>query len=273
MSDLVTTFNHIFQAAVVATGNGTAMSVGGIAAVGVQVAGIVAGDVATFEGTLDDTNWVAVNSQNLNDGSVGTTATADGLYLAPVAGLNQLRCRISAWGGGGTITVVGKGVLNPAGVTLADVILAANSGVDIGDVTVNNAIGAGVYVRTGNNVPDATYIGDIKFGEALPANAGVDIGNTGYKGYTTAKSGQITVTTAGTAVVGTTEAGSLFCIKAHPDNTDAVWVGQDGANDVTNANGFPLNPGETIVLNMANLNQVYFDADVSGEKVCWIKLA
>ena len=87
------------------------------------------------------------------------------------------------------------------------------------------------------------------------------------------KSGQITVSAAGTAVVGTTEAGDMFAVKAHPDNTDAVWVGQDGAGDVTNANGFPLDPGETIVLNIANLNLVYFDADVSGEKVCWIKMA
>ena len=107
----------------------------------------------------------------------------------------------------------------------------------------------------------------------LAANAGVDIGDVGYKPYTTAKSGQITVTTAGTAVVGTTEAGNLFAIKAHPDNTDVIWVGNDGANDVAATNGFPLKPGETIVLNVSNLNKLYFDADVSGEKACWIKLA
>jgi hypothetical protein len=100
----------------------------------------------------------------------------------------------------------------------------------------------------------------------------VDIGDVGYKAYTTVKSGQITVTTAGTAVVGTTESGNLFAIKAHPDNTDVIWVGNDGADDVSSANGFPLEPGETIVLNVSNLNKLYFDADVSGEKVCWVKL-
>jgi len=85
--------------------------------------GFAGGNVipATFQGTQDDTNWVAIQAQNLNDGAVATTAAVDGLFLVPVAGLSQLRCRVSAWAGGGTITVTGKGVLNAPGVTLADI--------------------------------------------------------------------------------------------------------------------------------------------------------
>ena len=41
----------------------------------------------------------------------------------------------------------------------------------------------------------------------------------------TTRSGQITVTTAGTAVQGTDMPGFLFSLVAHPDNTDTVWVG------------------------------------------------
>ena len=63
-----------------------------------------------------------------------------------------------------------------------------------------------------------------------------------------ALSGQITVTTAGTAVQGSDVPGSIFALKAHPDNTDTAWVGEDGAGDVAAANGFPLNPGETVVV-------------------------
>ncbi len=86
----------------------------------------------------------------------------------------------------------------------------------------------------------------------------------------TACSGLITVATAGTAVQGpnVTNLGG-FWVKAHPNNTDTVWVGNDGAGDVANTNGFPLNPGEAILISVTNLNSLWFDADVSGEKLCW----
>lgn len=86
------------------------------------------------------------------------------------------------------------------------------------------------------------------------------------------RSGQITVSTAGTAVQGTDQQGSLFAIKAHPDNTDTVWLGNVSA-DVSSSNGFPLNPTDSaIIIEAANLNQLWFDADVSGEIVCWLAL-
>lgn len=87
-----------------------------------------------------------------------------------------------------------------------------------------------------------------------------------------ARAGQITVTTAGTAVQGTDRNCGLVALKAHPDNTDAVWVGNDDAGDVTSSNGFPLDPGETLIVQVGNLNDLWFDADVSGEVICWIAL-
>lgn len=90
----------------------------------------------------------------------------------------------------------------------------------------------------------------------------------------TQRSGQITVTTAGTAVAGpSTPQARRFALKAHPDNTDTVWVGQDGAGDVTSANGFPLDPGEGMVVEVVrSLAELYVDADVNGEKLCWMIL-
>lgn len=85
----------------------------------------------------------------------------------------------------------------------------------------------------------------------------------------TALSGLITVTTAGTAVQGPTTAGYACAVKAHPDNSDTIWVGQDGNDDVSASNGFPLNPGEGIILN-GNLSRYWFDADVNGEKACYL---
>lgn len=86
----------------------------------------------------------------------------------------------------------------------------------------------------------------------------------------TACSGQITVSSAGTAVQGPDNANTNgFYLKAHPDNTDTVWIGNDGANDVTSSNGYPLNPGEQLIVAVANLSSLWFDADVSASKICW----
>lgn len=84
-------------------------------------------------------------------------------------------------------------------------------------------------------------------------------------------SGIITIATAGAAQRGTNTrpAASAVAVKAHPDNSDTVWVGSDGAGDVASTNGFPLNPGEGVVL-QGNLADFWFDADVSGEKICWL---
>ena len=94
-------------------------------------------------------------------------------------------------------------------------------------------------------------------------------------------SGLITVTTAGTAVQGpTAPKGAIFALKGHPDNTDTVWVGNDGADDVTSSNGFPMNAGEGVTIDIdtlegtagTNLSALWFDADVNGEKICWLRL-
>lgn len=85
-----------------------------------------------------------------------------------------------------------------------------------------------------------------------------------------AKSGLITVTTAGTAVQGPATTGAAaVAVKAHPSNTDTVWVGNNGSADVDSSNGFPLDPGEGVVL-PGDLETYYFDADVNNEKICWL---
>lgn len=83
-------------------------------------------------------------------------------------------------------------------------------------------------------------------------------------------SGQITVTTAGTAVQGTDVPGGEIMLKAHPDNTQSVWVG-NVSGDVSSSNGFPLDAGESVIVKVSNLNALWFDAEVNGEKVCWLR--
>jgi len=137
MADRAYAIEHSFQSAVVADGNGTAMNVGGLSGVGVQVEGITTATV-TFEGTIDGATWYAVQAMNVNDGAKATSTAADGLFLAPVAGFDKLRCRISGYFAG-TITVSGKGVVNPAGVTLAGIDTAAPATPTVYNVTLTVA--------------------------------------------------------------------------------------------------------------------------------------
>ena len=91
-----------------------------------------------------------------------------------------------------------------------------------------------------------------------------------------ARSGQITVTTAGTAVPGADVSGEKFLLSPHPSNTGVVYVGNDGADDITSSNGFGLgyeasgNPILEVTV-VRNLKELYFDAETNGDKICWFR--
>lgn len=87
-----------------------------------------------------------------------------------------------------------------------------------------------------------------------------------------ALTGQITVTTAGTAVQGggVPLTNGVF-IKALGGNTGKVYVGNDGYNDVTSGNGYELAAGEVAIFQVANLNHLWFDAATNNDKFCWMK--
>ena len=81
--------------------------------------------------------------------------------------------------------------------------------------------------------------------------------------------GIVTCATTGTAVsLGAVTNEGGFFVKPHPDNTDTVWIFFAGQ---TKASGFPLNTGETMYLPVNDLTSVVFDADVTDEKICFIK--
>lgn len=95
-----------------------------------------------------------------------------------------------------------------------------------------------------------------------------------------ARSGAITVATAGTAVQGPgfPRAGAAgsdkllgFYLRADPANSGAnVYVGNDGAGDVSSANGFALSGTAMIYVEVNSLDALWFDADTSGDKIQWI---
>lgn len=118
---------HVFHTAAIVTADGDACLLAGLATVAVQVEGVI-GDTITFEGTIDGATWYSVQAMNIATGAVATTATADGLYVASVAGLEQFRARLVRVGG--TVTVTGRAV-SVGSLNFADVDVAGAESVTI----------------------------------------------------------------------------------------------------------------------------------------------
>jgi hypothetical protein len=124
-----------FHNAAVATANGVATAVQDYSILGVQITGTFVATV-TFEGTIDGTNYVAIEAINVATGAKATTATAAGVYRMGIAGFVTVRARL-AWTSGTSITVTGR-LTEATDPMIQDIALIANSGVDIGDVDVTS---------------------------------------------------------------------------------------------------------------------------------------
>jgi len=120
------------QSAAGATGDGTVLVCEGMAVVRFQVSGTFVGTV-TFETSINETNWDALECANQSDGSVATTATATGTYKGDIAGCKLVRARVSAWTSG-TITVVGLAVAVGGGGVSADIDIAGQEDMNVAEV-------------------------------------------------------------------------------------------------------------------------------------------
>ncbi len=134
MTDILPVENYTFQTAAVADGNGTTANVGGLAGIAIQVVGITTATI-NFEVNVDGTNWAACLAKNLATGAVASTATANGIYYLNVAGLAQLRCRISGWAVG-TITITGKAVQMTSEMTSLSLV---GGDIELGQVELKDA--------------------------------------------------------------------------------------------------------------------------------------
>ena len=87
-------------------------------------------------------------------------------------------------------------------------------------------------------------------------------------------SAQKAVTTAGTAVVlGDQVVNGPVMIKALIANTNNIYIGNDGADDITSSNGLELAAGDAVVFDsIGNLSSLWIDADTNGEGVAWLVL-
>lgn len=88
------------------------------------------------------------------------------------------------------------------------------------------------------------------------------------------RSGQKIITAAGSAAaLGSQIVNTPLMVKALTTNTGLMYVGNDGAGDVTNANGYPLAAGDQVIFDhVSNLSAVIVDSAVNGEGVAWLIL-
>lgn len=90
------------------------------------------------------------------------------------------------------------------------------------------------------------------------------------------RSGQTTVTTAGTEVPLSSSgvvADGPVSIRALSTNTGKMYIGNDGAGAVSSTSGYELSAGDQLILSYVGaLDTIMVDASVNGEKVCWLCL-
>jgi hypothetical protein len=91
-------------------------------------------------------------------------------------------------------------------------------------------------------------------------------------------SGIITVTTAGTAVVGPSTGAGTFLVRANPANTGTyMYMGNDGADDVSATTGLPIAKtnvyGVLVTVGPGGLAEYYFDTDNNGDDCFYLKVA
>jgi len=85
-------------------------------------------------------------------------------------------------------------------------------------------------------------------------------------------SGQITISAAGTAQQGPAISGSGFFIRGLVGNAGNVYLGNDGAGDVTSSNGYELAPGDQIFIEITDLSLLYFDAENNDDGFSWLRM-
>jgi hypothetical protein len=106
VSSIVT---HTFQSAAAATGVGTSLDVTKYNSLSVQIKSTSGTFTVSFEGTIDNTNWVALTGTSIGNtsGTLVTSATAAGVYQFNTSGLASVRMNLSACGTCVGVTVTG----------------------------------------------------------------------------------------------------------------------------------------------------------------------
>ena len=137
---------------------------------------------ASFSLLTAQTGELPAGTQNIGDIDVATIAAGDNNIgnvdvLTIAAGDNNIGnvdvASLPAGNLGQQLSAASLSVTPATNVTDATYI----GDVKFGEAFGQQAMAGSLSVVPANNITDALYIGDIKFGEGLPANSGVDIGD------------------------------------------------------------------------------------------------
>jgi len=132
-------------------GNGCIdLNVGGQGTIGIQISGTWAGTIS-FLGSIDNTNYAAVQVYPLNSSTSVTTTTGNGIWTAPIAGLSSVRVvftiytsgsavvnrrttstksRVGSGGGGGVFTAL------PTSMYYPEIIAGVSNTVTLGQLRI-----------------------------------------------------------------------------------------------------------------------------------------
>lgn len=85
------------------------------------------------------------------------------------------------------------------------------------------------------------------------------------------RSGQVTVTSAASPQqVSANTARRYYLLRAHPDNSGDLFIGNDGDGSVSETTGFMLKTTDSPIDFVGRLSDLYVKAEQDGDKLMWI---
>lgn len=120
----------------------------------------------------------------------------------------------------------------------------------------------------------AVYLVNDELPRAPAPAAGQDVDVTSLPAYTSNPSGEVQGVTSATQLPSV--AGKLAVLKARLSNTGNVYIGAAGVtipnNTTDTTSGLELTPGDSVILPIANLNQLYRICDNTTDGLTYMVL-
>jgi hypothetical protein len=154
-------------------------------------------------------------------------------------------------------------------------LVADNSSASAWDVRVDSITATDASVKVSNTVDVSAATNVPVTTQNTVATSTVYPVSTLVKPYSTVNTGIETAAGASTEYQAASagQACISVALKAHPDNSSTLWVGETGLDGVTKVGGgYPLAAGDSISLRVSNVNLIYYSAQSANDRLCWIAL-
>lgn len=157
----ITSATTVLQNAVVVTGNGTSLVVTGYGTAVLSVGGTFVGTIAFETFNIVTATWVAISATQIGAGDIFNVATVPGVYRLTVAGLDQIRARVTLTSG--TITINGWAT---NAINASKIMKLATGGLTIGKVFLTDGTNS-VGVTSSNLAGNETLLDRAKVNASL----------------------------------------------------------------------------------------------------------